>query len=242
MYFMIRGKRTGATDRRGTDQLVQGGLAEAYRLASDARTVLASKYEDAMALLAIGGMALWTFLLFACFSTLWPIFHSYLENLLLATVLTMVVLVPLIVVVRGKYREKIEAQRRWIERLQRAMSPYAAREGISSFDLLMEASHQVLYWSSIRRRDRFNRHPFLITTVFIAGASVAYLIVQIFSTPSVPGLGYLFLLLGTVIAVLLISLAIIISADRRERDALLERWGRRMEESRKAMEEYLGGL
>ncbi len=224
----------GESGREEIDRLIRGGLAEGYRLAAEAREAIRSRYEDWNLVIILAGLLLWGSLL------LFVISGAIAAGawIVLASLLAVVALcVPLFLFSRSRFRRELDAQERWLERLRAPRD-----EAGSTFDLLVEVSEQVPLWLAIKQRNRFKDHPLLIAAAFISGIAVTSISLQICLHTGDSSLPYLVLMLLPFLAILVASILAVRSATRRERERVLARWRERMESSRRAMEEMLGGL
>jgi hypothetical protein len=122
----------------------------------------------------------------------------------------------------------------WVARLSH---PVAAGNEISTFDLLVKVSRQVPAWLSLKQREYFRSHPFLITALFISGASTAYTALLTLANLEDSSLVYLPIVLAPLVALFIASALAEVSALIRDREATLARWS--VEASRLAVEESL---
>lgn len=228
----------GEGARGDIERLTREGMAEGYRLAADAREALRSRYQDWMLVILIFALLGWGLLLVA----------FALSGLLsegpgpLAASLTAIAAasIPLFLICRSRFRQRIAEQDKWMARLGGRASP-TDDASLSRFELLVEVSEQVPAWLSMREGTRFQRHPFLATAMFIAGASVVVISLQAFLHRGDSSLPYLVLMLLPFLALLAWTILAQRKAVRQEREAVLSRWRERAEASRRALEELLGG-
>jgi hypothetical protein len=218
------------------------GLAEGYRLASEAREAIRSRYKICMLVILIFALILLValqFLILLSGALAAGPGLGVASNAAVAAVC-----IPLLLVCRNWFRGRMAEQDRWMARLS---GQAALGDGVSRFDLLVEVSRQVPVWLSIRDNDqmnRFRRHPFLTIAMFISAIAVGHLAGQAvlhFLRGDSPFI-CLALMLAPFLALLIGTLLAERSAVRRERDAILARWNERVESSRRTMEEILGGL
>jgi hypothetical protein len=237
----VLGPRGSATGR-GTDieRLLNDGLEEGYRLAAEARAVLVSGRQNALAIDGLASMTFWTLLLILFMGPYAGSFPDAITAVLADTAVAALVGVPLVLWTHRSYRARIDEQERWMRRLRQGMDP-GSEEG-SSFDLLMEASQQVPSWINIRNKGSYGRHPFLSTAAFIGGASALGLLYDMISSQAGDQVLAIALMTLAFLALCLVSLYIIRSENERERKETVRRWQERLEESRKALDEILGGL
>jgi len=227
---------SGEGERGEIDRLAREGLAEGHRLASEAREAIRSRYEDWMLVIFIFALMLWGALLFLI------VFSGALAAgpgppvASLAAVAA--VCVPLLLICRSRFRGKMAEQDRWMARLSGQAAP---DDEVSRFDLLVEVSQQVPEWLSAREMDRFRRHPFLATAMFISAAAVACISLRAYAHLGDGSLPYHAVMLLLFLALFVGTVLAERSAVRREREAILARWRERAESSRRAMEELLGG-
>lgn len=228
----------GEGTRGEIDRLTGEGLAEGYRLASEARNAIRSRYEDWMVVIAIAGL-----LAFGAISLATTLSGALLPGpwaLVLILVLVATACAPALLLCRRHFAARLAEQDRWLARL--SAPPAAGDDAASTFDLLVEVSQHAPAWLSNKQKDRFRGHPFLTTALFISGASAAYTALMTFAHSGDSSLPFLLAMLASLVAVFIASAWAEVSAVRKEREAALARWKERLESSRRAMEEIFGGL
>lgn len=223
-------------DRTEIDALISESLAEGLRLASEAHRSIRSMHQDRMVVTLALASILWIMLTFAIISQSPD--RGGPMAMVASFIIVVLALTPLLYIDRRATHRRLAEMDQWIARIQ-----HPAPDD-SVFDLLVDISHQVPAWSTIKAKDLLRRHPILswvgfISAIFaMASANTAYMVREeeplIFPTLMAAAL---------VLALLfVVSVRAIAVADRREREQTLARWNERMEASQHAMEEMLGGL
>lgn len=228
----------GGEGRKDIERLTAEGLAEGYRLAFEAREAIRSRYEDWMLVITIAGLLTWGGFLLS--TIMGGVILPGAGAVVASLVLVMAACIPFYAVCRRSFAARLAEQDRWMARLSGPRAPGAA-DGASTFDLLVEISEQVPAWLSLKQKDRFKGHPFLTTALFISGASTAYTLLLALAHLGDSSFIYLIIALVPMAAAFTATALAEVTAVRREREETLARWRRRMDTSRMAMEEMLGG-
>ncbi len=148
----------GPTARPDAAALLVDGLAETYRIATEAYAAERSRYGDRQLLGALGALALWTALFFGLLLAGFPLWDAALWPAAAAAV---VLLAGGSAVFRA-FRPRRQEYRGWTDRLRAAWSAAASGSedaGPSGLALLAEASGQVPGWLQAARRAGFLRDP-----------------------------------------------------------------------------------